>query len=440
MGLSTSKKKTTTNTTSSTAPLQQYQPYIDAGAAAGLDLLNKGQPGLDAASKSAMDVYNGLGSTQNTLGGIYGGSSPAQQGYKDVQNAAANDQSTGMLAKFAAGGTNPASSLLAGYAAGGNDPSMDPLKQLSQGSKSPGSYDSIGANNPAIAALMGMTNQQVNGDTKQFYQDTLNGKYLNNNPYIDTMAKQAEDAALKSVNQRYAASGMGEGFSTPYAQAAGSSVADANNTLRYTNYNNELNRMGTIGGQSDSQYNATKDRSLSAANMAGTQYTNTGQLQLGAQQAKDAAFNSDRNSQLAAAQSLGSQYTAGQNTGVNAASQLGSQYLTGQGQQIAAAQALGSQNTANNQTSLNATNANMQSILSALGLSAGTSAAQLSALQTAGQLPYTGLNAYAGDMNSLIGKYATQTGSGTSTEKSTGSFMDYLMQMQKNAASAMGGG
>jgi hypothetical protein len=36
MGLSTSKKKTTTNTTSSTAPLQQYQPYIDAGANAGL--------------------------------------------------------------------------------------------------------------------------------------------------------------------------------------------------------------------------------------------------------------------------------------------------------------------------------------------------------------------------------------------------------------------
>jgi hypothetical protein len=210
-------------------------------------------------------------------------------------------------------------------------------------------------------------------------------------------------------------------------------VADANNTLRYTNYNNELNRMGQIGGQSDGMYNATQDRSLSAA-------TSLGQLQLGAQQAKDASFSNDRNAQLAAAQSLGSQYTSGQKTGLDAATTLGSQYLTGQGQQIGAAQGLGSQYSADNATSLAATNGMSQTQIAALAQATGLSAAQLAALQTSGQLPYTGLNAYAGDMNSLIGKYGTNTGSGTSTETSKGSIMDYLLQMQNNAAKAAAGG
>jgi hypothetical protein len=427
MGLSTSKKKTTTNTTSSTAPLQQYQPYIDAGANAGLDLLNKGQPALDQASKTAMDVYGGLAGAQGTAASIYGGSSPTLQGYKNLQGAAANDPSIGLLSKYAQGSDNPASGLLSKFAAGGNDPSMGTLGQLAQGSHSPGSYDGIGSE------LSGMTNQQVNGDTSQFYQDTLGGKYLNNNPYIDQMAQQSQDAALKSVNQRFAASGMSEGMSTPYASAAGSSVADANNTLRYGAYKDELNRMGQIGGQSDGMYNATQDRSLSAA-------TSLGQLQLGAQQAKDASFNSDRNAQLAAAQSLGSQYTSGQKTGLDAATTLGSQYLTGQGQQIGAAQGLGSQYSADNATSLAATNGMSQAQIQALAQATGLSAAQLAALQTSGQLPYTGLNAYAGDMNSLIGKYGTNTGSGTSTETTKNSLMDYLMQMEANAAKAAPGG
>lgn len=394
MSVSKSKKTTKTDTTSSTAPLQQYQPYIDAGATAGLNLLNKGQPALDQAGKSAMDVYGGLAGSQNVASSFANGTNPTLQGYTNLQGAAANDPSIGLLTKYANGGVNPASGT---------------LSTMAQGSASPGQYDSIGSE------LSGMTNQQVNGDSSQFYKDTLNGKYLNNNPYIDQMAQQSMDSALKSVNQRYAASGMGEGMSTPYAQAAGSSVADANNTLRYTNYNNELNRMGQIGGQSDSMYNATQDRSLSAA-------SSLGQLQLGAQQAKDASFNNDRSAQLAAAQSLGSQY------------------LTGQQQQIGAAQGLGSQYSADNATSLAATNGMTQAQMQALSQATGLSAAQLAALTTSAQLPYTGLNAYAGDMNSLIGKYTTSTGAGTSTETSKGSIMDYLLQMEQNAAKAAASG
>ena len=176
---------------------------------------------------------------------------------------------------------------------------------------------------------------------------------------------------------------MGEGLSTPYAQAAGDSITNANNNLRYTAYGNELNRMGQIGGQSDSMYNATKDRNLSAASGYGSLYNQTGALNLSAQQAKDSSFQNDRAAQLAAAQSLGGQ------------------------------------NSANNATSLNAANGNLQSILNAAQLSQSNAGAQLGALGAAGSLPFTGVNSYADLINALTAKYGTTNSSGTSTTKSS---------------------
>jgi hypothetical protein len=373
MGLSSSKSKTTSQATTTSAPNAAYQPYIDAGASAGLGLLNSQQPALNNIGQQAMSVYNGLGTAQNTLGSIYSGTNPAQSTYTKLQ------------------------------AANQNDPSLSTLYHLSEGSTSPGNYDGIGSSNPALAQLQQMASGQVNGDTSQFYKDTLAGKYLNGNPYVDAMAQQATDAATKAQNQRFAMAGMDAGMSTPYSTALGQAVADANNSLRYQNYNAERQLQQQAAGMSDSEYNATQDRNLSAANSLGSLYNQTGSLKLSAQQAKDAAFNNDRSNQLAAAQ------------------------------------ALGNQNTADNATALNATNGNIQSMLSALGLSNSTSASQLAALAASAQLPWSGLNAYAGDMNSLVGKYMTSDSSGTQTTKSTPSIMDYLMQMQANAAKAAAG-
>jgi hypothetical protein len=373
-----------------------------------------------------MDVYGGLAGAQGTAASIYGGSSPTLQGYKNLQGAAANDPSIGLLSKYAQGSDNPASGLLSKFAAGGNDPSMGTLGQLAQGSHSPGSYDGIGSE------LSGMTNQQVNGDTSQFYKDTLSRQVPEQQPVYRQDGAAVEDAALKSVNQRFAASGMGEGMSTPYAFGGGLQRGRCEQHAALHAYNNELNRMGRSAGSRTACITPRR-----TARLALQRRSDSSSLALSR---RDASFSSDRNAQLAAAQSLGSQYTSGQKTGLDAATTLGSQYLTGQGQQIGAAQGLGSQYSADNATSLAATNGMSQAQIAALAQATGLSAAQLAALQTSGQLPYTGLNAYAGDMNSLIGKYGTNTGSGTSTETSKGSIMDYLLQMQNNAAKAAAAG
>jgi len=403
MGLSSSKSKTTSQATSTSSPLDQYAPYITQGLTSAKGIMDSNQGNMQMLGSKALDIANGFGAPNAALGSVYTGTNPAQANYTHLQSAAANDPSLG---------------ILSGLAGDVNDPSMAYLMQLAKGSTSPGQYGDIGQGNPALAALQDMTNGQVNGDSAQFYKDTLGGKYLNNNPYIDRIAQMGEEAALKATNQRFAASGMGAGMSTPYAQAAGSSIADANNQLRYGAYNNELNRMGQIGGQSDSEYNATKDRNLSAANGLGSLYNQTGALKLQAQQAMDSSFNADRNNQLAAALGLGGQNTADRNS------------------QIGAASALGQQNTADNNTSLNATNASIQSILQALGLVPSMTGAQVNALGAAAQIPYTGLNNYASLVNGLTGKYGTTDSNGTSTTKSNQSIMSGLGQLGQAAGTA----
>jgi hypothetical protein len=375
MGLSSSKTKTNSTTNSSSTPLDQYAPYITQGLTGAKSIMDSNQGNMEMLGGKALDIANGFGAPNAALGQMYTGQNPAQATYTHLQSAAANDPSLGILSG------------------------------LAQGSSSPGQYGDIGQNNPALASLQGMADQQPNGDSSQFYKDTLGGKYLNNNPYIDRIAQQGGDAALKAVNSRFAASGMGAGMSTPYAQAAGDSITNANNQLRYGAYNNELNRMGQIGGQSDAQYNAAHDRSLSAATGLGSLYNQTGALKLGAQQAMDQSFNADRNNHLAAAQ------------------------------------ALGSQNNADNATSLAGANGSVQSIMAALGQVPGMTAAQLGALGTAAQLPYTGVGNYAGLVNGLTGKYGNNDSTTNSVSKSTQAWGPILAQMGANAAQAfaMGG-
>lgn len=362
MGSFSSKTKTKSQSTTTTAPNAQYQPYTDQAIGDVKKIYDNNQSLFNSIGGKAMDVYNGLGPAASALGDIYTGNGPGAATYNNMQHASANDTSIPILT------------------------------QLAQGSKSPGDYSGIGDGNPALGILQGMTNGQVNGDTDQYYKDVIGGKYLDNNPYIDAIAKQGQDAALKAVNQRFAASGMGEGLSTPYAQAAGDSITNANNTLRYQNYSDERGRQNQVAGMSDAMYNATKDRNLSAATGYGSLFNQTGALKLNAQQAKDQAFNADRTNQLAAADRLGSQ------------------------------------NNANNATSLSAANAQVQSILSALGLAPGMADEQLKSLTVGSMLPFVGASNYANLINSLTGRYSTTNSNSTSTTKSTPSVLSDIGQ------------
>jgi len=376
MGLSSSKTKTQSTTTSS--PLDQYAPYINRGLTTAQSVLDGNQGNLASMSQSAYGLYNDLAKsigTNNFVG--------------NAQNAAAN------IYGGAYAGSNPGAATYRGLM-GASDPSLGVVSGLAQGSHSPGVYDGIGGGNPALGLLSGMTAQHPNGDSAQFYKDTLSGKYLNTNPYLDAIVRQSDDAATKALNQRFGAAGMGGGLSTAYADLLSRNLADSENKLRYGAYNDELARMGSVGAQSDAEYNATQDRSLNAATGLGNLYNQTGQLNLSAQQAKDQAFQADRAAQLAAGQALGQQQNADNTTSLNAASAADTQYNQQIAQQL---QALG--------LVPDLTNAQYAGVPPAL-----------SALQAAAAIPYTGVNNYAGLVNGLTGKYGTEATN--STQKTSG--------------------
>ena len=374
MGLSSSKTKT--KSTTSSTPLDQYAPYINRGLSTAQGVLDANQSNLGQMSQSAYGLYSDLAKSIGSNGFV-----------NNAQNIAANIYGGGTI------GQNPGAATYRNLASA-NDPSIGLLGRLAQGSTSPGDYAGIGESNPALGSLSGMTKQAANPDSAQFYKDTLAGKYLGANPYLDAIVHQADDAATRALNQRFAATGMGAGLSTPYANLLGKTLAESENNLRYNAYNNELNRMGAIGGQSDGEYNATQDRSLNAATSLGNLYNQTGQLKLAAQQARDAAFNNDRSAQLVASQALGQQDIAHNRTALDAASAADAQYNQQIAQQL---QALG----------LAPELANAQY--------AGVSPA-LAALQSAASIPYTGVNNYAGLVNGLTGKYGNETVNSTSTQ------------------------
>jgi len=340
MGLSSSKTKT--QSTTSTTPLDQYAPYITQGLTTAQGVLNDNQSNLNQMSQSAYGLYNNLANSITNGSGFVTG----------AQNVAAN--------LYNAGGPGAATYQNL-QQAGANDPSIALLTGLAQTSS-----------NPALSLLQGMSTQGINPDSASYYGDVLSGKYLDaGNPYLGAMLQQSDDAVTKAANQRFAAAGMGAGLSTPYMDVLSKNLANSENTLRYQDYDNQLNRMTQVGAQSDAGYNAAQDRALSAA------------------------------------------------------SDLGNLYNQTQQQQLSAAQALGAQTNLDNQTALAAANGNVSNILQALGLTGGLTDAQyagvapaISALQAAASIPYTGVNNYANLVNGLTGKYGTDTTNSTQTTSS----------------------
>jgi len=361
MGLSSSKTKT--QSTTSSTPLDQYAPYISQGLSTAQGLLNDNQGNLNQMSQSAYGLYNNLANSitngsgfvngaQNVAANLYNGGGPGAATYQNLQQAGANDPSIGTLTSLAGA-----------------------------------------SGNPALGLLQGMTAQAANPDSADYYKNVLSGKYLDaGNPYLGAMLQQSDDAVTKAANQRFAAAGMGAGLSTPYMDVLSKNLANSEDSLRYQDYDNQLNRMTQVGAQSDAGYNAAQDRSL------------------------------------------------------NAATGLGNLYNQTQQQQLAAAQALGAQTNADNQTALTAANGNVSNILQALGLTGGLTDAQyagvapaMSALQAAASIPYTGVNNYANLVNGLTGKYGVENSSGTSTTSGLPAFLSALGSAGQGIGSAATG-
>ena len=471
MGLSSSKSKTVQNND----PWAPAQPYILNGLQQTQDVFQANQPTLQQMSETAQDAYNQIAplalgtngfaqaaqtTAQSIANGKYVGTNPGSDTYAGLMHPAA-DPSMSVLSGLTGGGSNAAMPGLSRMAYGGPGIAAQGVRTTS--APNPGNAAAtataggayLGANPGAAYYASELAGDHLGGSpSASFYADTLGGKYLGANPYLDGIVKSSNDDATKAINARFAASGMGEGMSTAYAGALGSALSGGENALRYQAYNDELSRMGQIGAQADATYAADRDRQAQAAGQA------------------DAAFGAERGRMDDAASLLSSNYNAAADRGLtasqanaanaldaaktnaslrmsalgqlsdasnqqfgnalNAATALGQQYLGGQQSQLSAAKAAD-----------DAYAAQLAQITQSLGLVPGLADAQytgvapaLSLLNAAATAPYLGISAYNGGINGLSNGYGVQT----TTTKSTPSVMEYITQMQNNAARAAAAG
>lgn len=355
MGLSSSKKKEVAT------PYAPATSAINEGITATNDIFHQQQPALEGLASSALAGYNAI----------------APQAYSaSPYVTAAQNAAQGIFSQ--SGGQNPGLTALQGLQGGGANSAQAGYNSLAQ--------NGGGINAQTIQAPTGTA------QSSQMYADTLAGKYLDGNPYIDNVAQQATDAATRAANQRFGAAGLGAGLSSAYTDVLSKNVANASNSVRYQNYADERNRQLQAGGQSDANYNADAGRQLQASTAnAGNNLT--------AQQSNLAARLSG----------LGGMATGDQQQFTNqlaAANGLGSLYNQGQQTQLSA---LGMTN--------NLTDAQYAGISPALNL-----------LGAAANIPYYGVQALGGNLNTLAGKY------GVNTQTSTPSLYSQVKQGASDAA------
>jgi hypothetical protein len=349
MGLSSSKTKTssTSNQTTTPTPYVPATPAVNSGLAAAQQIYNANSGNAAANAATLSSAFQNLAPTafspspyvtsaQNTASNIAGGqflgANPGASTYSALQKS-----------------TNPASSVYSSIANGGGL-GNDILTQIAQGN---------------------FVNGQPSAD---LYSRIMDPSYLTANPYLDSILQQSDNAVTKAANQRFAASGMGAGISSAFGDLLTKNLANSENQIRYTNYNDASNRQLQAAGQSDAAYNAARANQLSAA--------------------QDQASN-----QLAAAGGLNSAY------GTQSSTQLGAAQAADSAQQSQIAQ-----------------------MLSAAGLAPSLANAQYAGVQPAIDLanaaataPYTGLGAYSSIVSGLSNPYVATNSTGTSTGTSTSS-------------------
>jgi hypothetical protein len=80
-----------------------------------------------------------------------------------------------------------------------------------------------------------------------FFGDVMDGKYLQNNPYLEGIVQRGESDAADQVASRYSGAGR---YGSGYGQAAmAREVADAGNRIRYQDYGTERGYQQQAPGQ-----------------------------------------------------------------------------------------------------------------------------------------------------------------------------------------------
>lgn len=79
-----------------------------------------------------------------------------------------------------------------------------------------------------------------------YVNDVLGGKYLNGNPYLEAMWNKTAGDVTSRVGAAYGSRGSFGG--TAWEGALAKALADSETGLRYGNYSDEMNRMGSAAG------------------------------------------------------------------------------------------------------------------------------------------------------------------------------------------------
>lgn len=103
-----------------------------------------------------------------------------------------------------------------------------------------GATGKVGGLSDQIAAQYG-AGQEAQGFANQYYKDVLSGKYMDGNPYMDQIAGKVRANVTDGVNSQFSLGGRyGSGAHTGVLTEK---LADAENQLRFNDYNNQAARM-----------------------------------------------------------------------------------------------------------------------------------------------------------------------------------------------------
>lgn len=124
--------------------------------------------------------------------------------------------------------------------------------------------------------------QGLGGAATGYYNDVLGGKYLSGNPYLDAMIKATNSGVTDQVNSQFTQAGRyGSGAQTGVLTKE---LANAQNTLRYNNYSDEMNRMASAASGLSQDSLARLGIASDRENAIAGQQAAAGGLALGAQQ------------------------------------------------------------------------------------------------------------------------------------------------------------
>lgn len=158
-------------------------------------------------------------------------------------------------------------------------PSKQALPYLQQGSAAlTSAYNANNANDQAIgnALTTAFKNYSVDNPTltaaNQYTQDVLGGKYLDaGNPYLKGIIDSTNSDITDQINALF--SNAGQTGSSRQIGELGKQLANSENNLRYTDYNNELARMDGAVGNAATLNNATNSNLSTLANLGTTAAT-----------------------------------------------------------------------------------------------------------------------------------------------------------------------